>query len=253
MTSLPICSLIAGAATAVLGLALGACSETTYGTGTTPGMQTLEDIAGIAVLGGGDKKDPIEYSARPKLVPPPPGTPLPPPGDKTNVAADWPNDPDVADKKFKAEVAARSKPYDDEYQPIAANDPKFRLPPQQQSQQPAAILVDVNQRPDAAAHSTAAQDAQAKKLFADNRGNVAVDANGNPVRRYLTDPPTVYREPDPNAPLEIDNKPAGKKKKWTWPWESQTASVQPAARPATATAIRTSDDGAQSALVSAGS
>jgi hypothetical protein len=61
-----------------------------------------------------------------------------------------------------------------------------------------------------------------KKLFADlKRAKTgSVDENGNPVRKYLTEPPTDYRTPDPNAPLEITEKKEKKGFKWPdlWPF-----------------------------------
>ncbi|MCP4306918.1 MAG: hypothetical protein GY788_18975, partial [bacterium] len=39
----------------------------------------------------------------------------------------------------------------------------------------------------------------------------AVDANGNPVRTTLTEPPAEYRVPDPTAPEEFT---AAKDEKW---------------------------------------
>ncbi len=216
-------SVCIGVAAAAFALALGACNETTYGTGTSPGAQTLQDLAGIADMGG-QQQEPIKYHARPGVVAPPPGAPLPPPGsDQASVAANWPKDPDAEAKRFKAEVAAREKfcaELTNKNLP-ECRDPGFRLPPSEQataSREPSPTLLNMNVDPGDAAHSTAAQDEQAKKLFADARGKIAVDADGKPVRRYLTDPPSDYRVPDPNAPVEIDNKPATKKK-FKWPWE----------------------------------
>ena len=56
-----------------------------------------------------------------------------------------------------------------------------------------------------------------KKLFADMKlaKSGSVDANGNPVRRYLTEPPADYRVPDPEAPTEITEKK--KKTGFKWP------------------------------------
>lgn len=224
MTGFSIRSLLAAPVAAVLGLALAACSQTTYGTGKSPGAQTLEDIAGIAALGGPSDKEPIDYRARPKIVAPPPGSPLPAPGSEPDpaVAANWPKDPDVEAKKFKAEVAARNAEAD---RPFGKYDPKFALPKQQTaSREPSPTLVnmDPSKAASEAAHMTADEAAKAKKLFADARGNIAVDENGKPIRRYLTDPPSDYREPDPTAPVEVDNKPAANTKKkagWKWPWE----------------------------------
>ncbi len=215
-------SVCIGVATAALALGLGACSQTTYGTGTTAGMQTLEDLAGIADMGG-QQKDPITYTARPKIVAPPPGTPLPAPGtDQQNVAANWPKDPDAEAKRVKAEAVAREK-YCAE--PLnrdtpQCRDPGWRLPASANtSNAPSQTILNQNVDAGERAHSSPAQDAQAKKLFADARGQVAVDQNGKPIRRYLTDPPSTYREPDPTAPVVIDAKKADKKKKWKWPWQ----------------------------------
>jgi hypothetical protein len=230
-------SVCIGVATAAFALALGACSETTYGTGTSPGAQTLQDIAGIADMGG-QAQQPIKYKPRPGIVAPPPGAPLPPPGsDQASVAANWPKDPDAEAKRFKEEVAAREKfcaEFNNKNLP-ECRDPGFRVPPSEQataSREPSPTLLNMNVDAAEAAHSTPAQDEQAKKLFADARGTIAVDANGKPVRRYLTDPPSDYRVPDPNAPVVIDATKA-KKKKWRWPWETDTTDT---ATPAATTA-----------------
>ncbi len=217
-------SICIGAAIAGLALGLAACNQTTYGTGTPPGMQTLEDLAGIADFGG-SSKEPIKYSARPGVVAPPPGTPLPPPGSDQQqaVASNWPTDPDAQAARFKQDVAAREKFCAVEQNKLLpeCRDPGFRVAPSQQvnaSREPSPTLLNMNIDPGERAHSSAAQNERATKLFADARGQVAVDANGNPVRRFLTDPPSTYRQPDPTAPVEIDAKPATKKK-WKWPWE----------------------------------
>ncbi len=222
-------SVCIGAAAAALALGLGACSQTTYGTGTPTGMQTLQDLAGIADLGG-QKKAGIDYAARPGLVAPPPGAALPPPGSEQQaVAANWPKDPDAQAKKFKDQVAAREKFCAD-----ASNkklpecrDPGFRLPSSagaSASREPSPVLLNQNVKAGELAHSSAAQNAQAVKLFAQAKGQVAVDENGKPIRRYLTDPPSDYRVPDPNAPVVFDAKKTTKKK-WTWPWEKDTSTA----------------------------
>jgi hypothetical protein len=210
--------LLQATALTALSIGLAGCmgSGTTYGTGKNPGMQTLEDLAGIASMGA-PKKEPIEYGARAPLVPPPVGTPLPPPGsDQASVAANWPKDPDVALNKFTAECLARAAAQAKGEQPLGINDPKFRVPAKK-SDEPSPMLTDPNKRMDADAHSSPQQDAAAKKLFADSRG-APTDENGQPIRQYLTDPPSVYRAPDPDAPVEIDAKPADKKK-FKWPWQ----------------------------------
>ena len=217
-------SVCIGVAAATLALGLGACNQTTYGTGTTAGMQTLEDLAGIADMGG-PAKEPIKYAARPQVVAPPPGTPLPPPGsDQQAVAANWPKDPDAEAKRVKAEAVALEKYCEDRLNrdKPECRDPGWRLPVSAEantSRQPSPTLLNQNVKAGELAHSSPEQDARAKKLFADNRGQVAVDENGKPIRRYLTDPPSDYRVPDPNAPVEIEANKNDKKKKWKWPWE----------------------------------
>ena len=218
-------SVCIGVATAALALGLGACNQTTYGTGTPVGMQTIEDLAGIADLGG-PKKDPIKYTARPGLVQPPAGAPLPPPGSEQQaVAANWPNDPDAQAKRFKEQVAAREKFCADATNDDTARVPRSGLPPAARRRRPTPrarrarrLLNRTSSMPANGRTARRRRTHSATKLFADAKGQVAVDENGKPIRRYLTDPPSDYRVPDPNAPVVIDNKPATKKK-WKWPWQ----------------------------------
>src|SRR3954464_1494129 len=91
---------------ATLALMLAACSQTTYGTGTSVGLQTITDIAKAASLG--DKHDPIDYTPRPPVVAPPTTASLPPPGSAptdTTIAANWPKDPEVQAATVKAQIA----------------------------------------------------------------------------------------------------------------------------------------------------
>src|ERR1043166_4844470 len=94
--------VVAGAA---LALTLASCSQTTYGTGTSAGLQTITDIAKAASLG--DKKDPIDFTPRPPVVAPPATASLPPPGSGEThpAAADWTKDPEVQAAPLKAQIA----------------------------------------------------------------------------------------------------------------------------------------------------
>lgn len=186
---------------------LAGCSGMTYGTGKSPGMQTLEDLAGIAAMSG-QKKEPIDYTPRPKIVAPPTVAQLPPPGsENTTLAANWPKDPDLQRAQIRAEADARGD----------AQVPKFDIKglgaPAENKVNPMAYEKGRGMSDDT---PTAAERAAAKKLFAEMKG-VQLDANGMPVRRYLSDPPSEYRVPDPASPLEIDAKAKPKKKfKWWW-------------------------------------
>lgn len=211
---------LCGAAMAVL---LAGCSDTTYGTGVNPGTQTLKDIAGIAMMGGGNKPR-IDYEPRAKVVAPPPGAAasLPPPvgsGKGTETAAvstdvpnppDWPQDPDLAAAKFKADIAAR------EARGEAA--PALKLPEGAFPEKTEAAGNPTRRGVDDSKPLTDEQKVEIRKAFADAKGSLSVDASGKPVRKYLTEPPPEYREPDPTQPVEFTEK----KKKFHWWWQKQT-------------------------------
>lgn len=195
--------LPAGALLAGLVLALASCqSGMTYGTGKSPGMQTLEDVVGLASISN-ERKEPISYQPRPGIVPPPSAADLPPPSgaNATVVAANWPVDPDEQTEKLRAEIARRE----------AAGEPlpTFKLPQTQQ-----AAVEPVGDKP-----MTPEQIAEIRKRFAEARGVVSVDENGNPVRRYLTDPPVDYRIPDAEAGVDVAVLPKKKRKFLWWEWE----------------------------------
>jgi hypothetical protein len=216
MTAMISGRLGAGLGAAGLALALAGCqSGMTYGTGVSPGMQTLNDVAGIVEMGDSNKKKDIDYSPRPPIVEPPVAT-LPQPGPPSGaaLAANWPNDPDAQAKRLRDEAEARGR---DDSDPFGSKDPVFRLPQQEQtSDQPSPTLVRNGQSDYERAHSTPDQVAASKKLYADSRNATAVDENGLPIRRYLVEPKSEYRVPDPESEVEISAK-TKKKRGWKWP------------------------------------
>jgi hypothetical protein len=202
-------SLLVGAA-----LTLGACSSmTTYGTGTTAASQTVQDVAGILSLGGKKKEDPINYEPRPPIVEPPAAT-LPPPGSDTSavVASNWPVDPDEEQKRMEALVKERQE---------AGQSLKFTVPdaparpvkidPENRVPSPESLLR-------AKLRGEGNNSEETKKMFANAKmaKSGSFDEDGNPVRRYLIEPPAQYREPDLESPVEITEKPK-KKKGFKWP------------------------------------
>lgn len=198
--------LVSAAFFAGLGLALAGCqSGMTYGTGKSPGAQTLEDITGIASITNAPK-EPIDYKPRPNLVAPPTVAELPPPTDPSApvLAANWPVDPDVQRAQIKADIAAREE--------AGLPLPTFSLP--KGSSQPTTTGSVDPSKP-----MTAEEIANVRRAFAEARGTVAVDENGNPVRRYLTDPPNEYRAPDPESPVTLAEMPKKKRKFLWWSWE----------------------------------
>jgi hypothetical protein len=188
-------------------LVAGCSSGVTYGTGTTTELQTIQDISGLLALGGGDKAE-IDKSPRGGIVAPPnTAEGLPPPVDETTTAAiDWPNDPDEAAKRRRAE---------EENEPIpqgsltTVKDPGFRLPKEAfENQKPAEEEWDYKKGPNPKFFKR-----EGRKEFVEmkaERGG-SIDAEGNPTRRYLTEPPAEYRVPDPSAPVDPEPPPEQKK------------------------------------------
>jgi hypothetical protein len=198
-------------------MALGACSPmTTYGTGKTAAAQTMEDLGGVISLGGTKAdKEPIDYAPRAPIVEPPAvAAALPPPGSDTTVTAagDWPNDPDEEFKKMQKKVAELN---------AAGETPKFTLPegsePIDSSNEKKRIGKDSRTSVEKLRDEAKIDTAKQKEMFADARmAKVgSFDKEGRPTRRYLTEPPTTYREPDPESPVVITEKP--KKGKFSWP------------------------------------
>jgi hypothetical protein len=199
---------------------LAGCSGVTYGTGTRTEMQTINDITGILSLSGPPKQE-VDTTPRGGIVVPPATAKaaLPAPVDGTTTAsidpADWPNDPDAAAKKKKA---------DEDAAPLvdastrAQTDPGFRLSKEywdkQKQQENASNNADQNMDASARVQKQLQNvqiDKNAFKQAKSERGG-SLDADGKPVRRYLTEPPAEYREPDPSAAVDPVAPPEAKKK-----------------------------------------
>lgn len=201
----------------VAAIILGGC--TTYGTGTSPAKQTVEDLTGMISLSG-PKQASIDYAPRPKVVTPPAGAPLPEPGSGSAAVAeaDWPRDPDELRKKQAA--AAANTPRIDEADEARA-DPGFRLPSNPANKAPPR-LVDNNPIDNPFNQPGAAnKDKEAQKLYAAAKSGASakLDENGNPVRTTLTEPPSEYRAPDPTATDTFTASTKTSTKKWWWPFD----------------------------------
>jgi hypothetical protein len=174
---------------------LAGCSPTaTYGTGQAPELALFREVTG-GILSSG-KKEPIEYQPRAPLVMPPTATAeqLPPPAETAAAAAaDWPLDPDerAAAVPERSEEEMRYGGGQAEYRRLKPLVGVLPEPPQQGSmddRQPAYDIV----------HSRE-QRATFQKALAEAEGY------GSNERRYLTDPPTEYRQPASTAPAEFEN------------------------------------------------
>jgi hypothetical protein len=205
--------ILLGAALAGAAVSLAGCgSSMTYGTGTSPGVQTIEDLAGIVALSS-KEKEPVDYKPRPAVVAPPSTAALPAPGSAqgTSQAANWPRDPDAAKRAMdeKQRVASAETGPGIALERLS-DDPKFRVANSQPKENWYAGRFEQG-------YHGPVSDADAKKaskLFADARKSKtgSVDESGNPTRKYLTEPPSTYREPDPTAPTEISATDKPKKK-----------------------------------------
>ena len=185
---------------------LGGC--TTYGTGVSPGSQTVHDITGLVNVGG-DKRAPIDYKPRPPIAAPPPGAALPPPGSPVVATAsgDWPKDPDEARRARKA-AAAKAAADDPNYQPDIAIPVPHAGSTDSADKQPTTDKE---------------KDAKVRKLMAEAKAVAGYDSNGNPIRRTLQEPPVDYRQPDPSAPTEFKTTKAGVH----WPWQKKQPDATP--------------------------
>jgi hypothetical protein len=207
--------VLAGAALAVSGCQSGM----TYGTGKSPAMQTIEDVTGLATFSG-PEKEAIDYKPRPEIVQPPAGSTLPPPSSGTMAlaATNWPVDPDASRQAIREDAAARQ---------AAGLPPAVVAVPRQQQQ-----TVTVRSDKPLTKEETEALRAQ----FAAARGTaLAVDENGNPVRRFLDDPPNEYRLPDPEHPVEVTTK---QRRGWRWWWQRDEDTSTPPAGNEVATVAR---------------
>lgn len=173
-------------AAAAMALALAACTST-YGTGTSPEMALFKEMTGGFLS---PKEQPIDYKKRAPLVMPPAAGQgqLPAPSQVADAAtAEWPVDPDqtVAGRKEYGSDNAREDIDQAEYRrlkPLTGAVANARGP-YEESFRPAYDIV----------HNKSQRE-QFKKALADSKGY------GRKERKFLTDPPTTYREPAPTAP-----------------------------------------------------
>lgn len=170
----------AGAGLAVSAMLISACSGTTYGTGVTSEEQLVRDLTGALSLAP-EKKEPIEYSPRPGIVKPPSTEVLPPPQESVATPENpaWPESPEERLARVRAEATAnQDNPL---YRPNIIRDLDNDKP------RPQTLSVDSRTRE------------EQRQEFLRRR---QLATQGDPTRRrYLSDPPTEYRQPAESAPV----------------------------------------------------
>lgn len=186
LSAIRVIAGMAGLLVATAGLS-GCVSSPTYGTGTSAAEQLVDDIGKAATIGGGSKAKNIKYAPRPGLVVPPTGeqtalvTPQPSVVNRDN--GQWAESPEEMRARLAQE--AEENRNNASYQSPLAKGPGFGDKPGTSSQ---------------------AQFAQFRENIKTEKGNY----NG---RRYLSDPPTTYREADPAALTDLGEPEKAKEKR----------------------------------------
>ncbi|KAB2955765.1 MAG: hypothetical protein F9K19_10225 [Rhizobiaceae bacterium] len=175
----------------VSGLVLAGCmSSPTYGTGTPADEQLLSDLSSALALGPSNKER-IDYKPRPDLVKPAPTAlaNLPAPQESVIATANpaWPESPEQRLKRIRDEATAN----------------------QENASYESPVISDVPSRPGVTSAARIGErgnfdviDSPARQREAFNK-RLAETKQGSPTKRkYLSEPPLVYRAPSDAAPVD---------------------------------------------------
>lgn len=196
----------------------GCLGSPTYGTGVSANQQLVEDLTGV--LSVGDKRQPeIAYTPRAELVKPSSLAVLPEPQQEVASADNpaWPESPEQRRARLRAEATANQ------------DNPAYRSPI---VGAPGTVVADAGRPgvpstfddPDRSMNSPSAslyqgQRAEIKRRIRENNQGDATS------RKYLSEPPVEYRQPEASAAvgdLGVDEwkkermakRAAGKGKSW---------------------------------------
>lgn len=173
------------------GLALSGCvSSPTYGTDKTANEQLMEDLSGAMTLRP-PKREAIDYKPRPPLVKPAPGQKeaLPPPQDDIvqTANAQWPESPEQ--RRARIRDYATQHRDDPNFEPEVVNDGSGGIPVMRRSDSD-----KIASSPFTYQKEEAANQAEVNRRLKESR-------QGDPTtRKYLSEPPLVYREAASTAP-----------------------------------------------------
>ncbi|MBL8574630.1 MAG: hypothetical protein JNM13_13205 [Hyphomicrobiaceae bacterium] len=201
-------------------LVAGCASNSSFDDGSSSSASESPERAVIGRIMGGlgavdTRQEAIEYKPRsPLVVPPNRDLRSPVEADPGATAANWPRDPDVADRERRQRAAS-----------MQGLDPSRNWTPEELKRYNAAQGFQTREQEELQRQSLLDPDFKdaSKPLKPDQlKGNPIltsgpVDAKGQPIRkRGLTDPPGSYMTPSPNAPVAI---PESEKKAWPlWPF-----------------------------------
>lgn len=204
----------------VSGLVLSGCvGSPTYGTGKASDQQLFEDVTGLLSIAPKNKEK-IAYKPRPELVTPAEKDQLPAPQTAISGSSNpaWPESPEERRARYRDAATAN--------QDNAFYDPVVESETTRVVKKP----ISTNQRGNFEVEGvSASQSKRFKRLLQESK-------TGNPnQRKYLSEPPVIYRQPAATAPTDDigedewkkerrlkkqSRKKSGKKRSWSdWlPW-----------------------------------
>lgn len=181
---------------AAAGLASGCMSSPTYGTDKTANKQLMSDLSNIMSFND-KKREAIEYSPRPELVKPAPGSEsLPAPQEAITTASNgqWPESPEQRLARVRAEATEnQNNPNYDS--PVVAD---MALASNEESKDSNFKKMGQAWRSfESGNESLADQNARSAEIEKRNKEKQEVNSK---TRHYLSEPPTEYREASADAP-----------------------------------------------------
>jgi hypothetical protein len=176
-------------------LLAGCMSSPTYGTGKQSGTQLMEDVTGILSLAP-KKREPIAYEPRPELIKPAPGSDKSLPAPQESLASagnpEWPESPEQKRARLKKEITENRD--DPNYvSPIVGAVATEETGRRQSDSDIASPRAHDAGRRYGDSSNTAKEREEFNKRLAEQRQGSATR------RKYLSEPPLVYREPAQTA------------------------------------------------------
>lgn len=179
-------ALVAGTVSAAGIVVSGCVASPTYGTDKTAGQQLVEDVSGILSLGPSRKKgQQIAYKPRPALVTPETTAVLPEPQDDVTTASNpaWPESPEQRLARIRAEADEN------------VDNPVYR----------SSVINDVREQGSSITYDDPllSGGSNRERLAELRRRKIEAKGGGNATsRKYLSEPPVVYRQPAESAPTD---------------------------------------------------
>ncbi len=204
------CGAVFLASTVILS---GCTGTSTYGTGKSQERQLFDDITGIVALGGGNKKERIDYSSRSGLVKPPSRSELPAPAESIQGGDGYfPEDSETKRQRLLAAV--------DEAEANGTELPPEVAEARRQSAAAQSSKVG-GKHEDRDLRYDPTKERIERSEFLKRKAELS-GATGAAPRKYLTEPKRIYRTPADTAPAGVIGEEAKnpnlttKKKKSLW-------------------------------------